>query len=74
MPLLHFHLLEKYAGMASEDLGRVLVAPGSKTEAAFVDFMRNKADLSRPEAIKRIRSMIYKDILEHPEPIARLHL
>jgi hypothetical protein len=32
-----------------------------------VDFMRAKADLTKAEAAKRIRSMIYKDILEHPD-------
>lgn len=67
MPFYTSTLLEKYAGMASEDWEEFLLAPGPKTEAAFVGFMRARADLSRPEAVKRIRSMIYKDILEHPD-------
>lgn len=65
MPFYTSTLLEKYAGMASEDWDEFLLTPGPKTESAFVGFMRTKADLSRPEAIKRIRSLIYKDILEH---------
>jgi ParB-like nuclease domain len=66
MPFYTSTLLEKYAVMASEDWEEFLIAPGPKTESAFVEFMRNKSDLSRAEATKRIRSMIYGDILEHP--------
>jgi hypothetical protein len=67
MPFYTSTLLEKYAVMASEDWENFLMSPGPKTEAAFVEFMRTKADLSRAEANKRIRSMIYKDILDHPD-------
>lgn len=67
MPFYTSTLLEKYAGMASEDWEEFLTSGGPKTEAAFVEFMRQKSDLSRSEAIKRVRSMIYRDILEHPE-------
>lgn len=67
MPFYTSTLLEKYSSMASEDWEDFLMAPGAKTEAAFVDYMRAKSDLSRPEAVKRIRSMIHRDILEHPD-------
>jgi hypothetical protein len=53
--------------MASEDWEEFLESSGPKTETAFVDFMRTKADLSRPEAVKRVRSLIYSDILDHPD-------
>jgi hypothetical protein len=67
MPFYTSTLLEKYAGMATEDWEEFLTISGPKTEAAFVDFMKAKADLSRAEGIKRIRSMIYRDILDHPD-------
>lgn len=66
MPFYTSTLLEKYASMASEDWEDFLMAPGPKTEANFVDFMRAKVSLSRAEAGKRIQSMIYRDVLEHP--------
>jgi hypothetical protein len=65
MPFYTSTLLEKYAGMAKEDWEEFLMAPGPKTEAAFVEFIRAKAGVTKAEAVKRIRSMIYKDILEH---------
>lgn len=71
MPFYTSTLLEKYAQVASEDWEEFLLASGPKTESAFVDFMRAKANLSRAESIKRIRSMIYRDILEHPD--SQLH-
>jgi hypothetical protein len=67
MPFYTSTLLEKYAVMASEDWEEFLMSSGPKTENAFVDFMRAKADLSRADATKRIRSMLYSDILEHPD-------
>src|SRR6266508_1991283 len=67
MPFYTSTLLEKYAVMASEDWEEFLMTPGAKTELAFVEFMRTKSNLSRADAVKRIRSMIYRDILEHPE-------
>jgi hypothetical protein len=65
MPFYTSTLLEKYSAMASEDWEEFLMSPGPKTEAAFVEFMRAKADLTRAEAVKRVRSMIYRDLLEH---------
>lgn len=67
MPFYTSTLLEKYAVMASEDWEEFLMSASAKTEAAFVEFMRAKANLSRADAVKRIRSMLYRDILEHPE-------
>lgn len=67
MPFYTSTLLEKYAGMASEDWEEFLVGPGAKTEAAFVDFIRAKSDLTRADAKKRVRSLIYKDILDHQD-------
>jgi HNH endonuclease/ParB-like nuclease domain len=67
MPFYTSTLLEKYAVMASEDWEEFLMTAGAKTEAAFVEFMRTKSNLSRAEAVKRVRSMIYRDILEHPD-------
>lgn len=67
MPFYTSTLLEKYAGMASEDWDEFLVGSGAKTEAAFLDFIRAKSDLTKAEAKKRIRSLIYKDILDHPD-------
>jgi len=65
MPFYTSTLLEKYADMASEDWEAFLQNAGPKTEAAFVDFMRNRAQLTSAEAIKRVRSVIYRDIIEH---------
>jgi hypothetical protein len=44
MPFYTSTLLEKYAGMASEDWQEFLLSAGPKTEAAFVDFMCAKSD------------------------------
>jgi hypothetical protein len=67
MPFYTSTLLEKYSSMAKEDWEEFLLSPGPKNEAAFMNFMRTKSNLSRAEAIRRIRSMIYRDILEQPE-------
>lgn len=67
MPFYTSTLLEKYAQVASEDWEEFLLTSGPKTEAAFVDFMRAKANLTRAESVKRVRSMIYRDILDDPE-------
>lgn len=67
MPFYTSTLLEKYAGMASEDWEAFLLSGGPKTEAAFVDFIRTKSDLTAAEARKRVRSLIYRDILDHPD-------
>jgi hypothetical protein len=67
MPFYTSTLLEKYAGMASEDWEEFLHSSGPKTEDAFVDFMRSKGSLSKAEARKRVRSLILNDILERPE-------
>lgn len=66
MPFYTSTLLEKYAAMASEDWEAFLMSGGAKNEAAFVDFMRSKHGLSRAEATNRVRSMIYRDIIEYP--------
>jgi hypothetical protein len=66
MPFYTSTLLEKYASMATEDWEAFLLRSGPKTESAFLDFVRTVADLSKAEALKRIRSMIYQDVLEHP--------
>lgn len=63
MPFYTSTLLEKYAVMAHEDWEAFLLEGGPKTETTFVEFLR-KFDLSRAEAIKRVRSMIYQDIIE----------
>ena len=67
MPFYTSTLLEKYASMASEDWQAFLETSSSKTEGAFVDFIRSRSALSRAEALKRLRSMIYQDIIEHPQ-------
>ncbi len=67
MPFYTSTLLEKYAGMASEDWEEFLLSTGPKTEAAFVDFIRAKSDLGKGEARKRVRSLIVKDILDTPD-------
>lgn len=67
MPFYTSTLLEKYAAMASEDWEAFLLTPGPKSEAAFAEFMRARYDLTKAEALKRIRSMIYRDIIEHPD-------
>jgi len=67
MPFYTSTLLEKYASMASEDWEEFLMSSGPKTEAAFADFIRAKSDLSRADALKRIRSMLYSDILDHSD-------
>lgn len=67
MPFYTSTLLEKYAGMASEDWEEFLLSSGAKTESAFVDFIRAKSDLTKADARKRVRSLIFKDILDHPD-------
>ncbi len=67
MPFYTSTLLEKYADMASEDWETFLLSSGPKTEAAFIDFMRIRANLTAAEAGKRVRSLIYRDILEHKQ-------
>lgn len=64
MPFFTSTLLEKYADMASEDWEAFLLEQGPKTETAFADFMRAKGRLTAAEATRRIRSMIYRDIVE----------
>jgi hypothetical protein len=66
MPFYTSTLLEKYAGMAREDWESFLAGPGAKTEATFVEFMRTKYNLSKADGIKRIRSMVYQDVIESP--------
>jgi len=74
MPFYTSTLLEKYASMAAEDWQAFLETSGPKTELAFVDFMRARVGLSRAEAIKRVRSLIYRDILENPENPVREYI
>lgn len=71
MPFYTSTLLEKYAAMASEDWQEFLASGGPKTELAFVEFMRVKGGLTRAEGIRRVRSMIIQDILEHPQNTLR---
>lgn len=66
MPFYTSTLLEKYADLAHEDWQAFLESSGPKTELAFVDFMRTRANLTKAVALKRIRSVIYRDILDHP--------
>ena len=65
MPFYTSTLLEKYADLAHEDW-EALDTQGAKTEIAFVDFMRNRMGLTKAAAITRVRSVIYRDILDHP--------
>ncbi|MGI8902416.1 MAG: hypothetical protein ACR2IP_01850 [Solirubrobacteraceae bacterium] len=74
MPIYTSTLLEKYAGMASEDWEEFLLGSGPKTEDAFVDFIRAKSDLTKAEARKRVRSLIYKDILDDPSNLLREYI
>jgi hypothetical protein len=67
MPFYTSTLLEKYADLAHEDWEAFLETQGPKTEAAFVDFMRNRAGLTKAVAVKRVRSVIYRDILDHSD-------
>jgi HNH endonuclease len=66
MPFYTSTLLEKYADLAHEDWQAFLETEGAKTEVAFVDFMRNRAGLTRGAALTRVRSVIYRDILDAP--------
>ena len=74
MPFFTSTLIEKYAGLAAEDWESFLDSLKPKTEANFVEFMRERAALSKAEALKRIRSMIYLDVLEHTENQLREYL
>jgi hypothetical protein len=67
MPFYTSTLLEKYADLAHEDWEAFLQTPGPKTETAFLEFMRSRTSISRAVALKRIRSVIYRDILDHPD-------
>jgi hypothetical protein len=71
MPFYTSTLLEKYASMAKEDWDDFLTSTGPKTESAFVEFLRGKSNLTRAEAIKRVRSLIYADIIEDPDNLLR---
>jgi len=66
MPFYTSTLLEKYADLAHEDWEAFLETQGAKTEAAFVDFMKNQTGLTKAAAVKRVRSVIYRDILDDP--------
>lgn len=67
MPFYTSTLIEKFAALASEDWEAFIEKSQSKTEDAFVDFLRSRSDLTRAEALKRLRSMVYSDIIEHPD-------
>ena len=67
MPFYTSTLLEKYADMASEDWEAFLQGGGPKTEAAFVDYMRTKGNLSYAVAVQRVRSLIQRDVIEDPQ-------
>lgn len=67
MPFYTSTLLEKYADLAHEDWQEFLATQGPKTESAFVDFMRNRTGLTKAAAVKRVRSLTYRDILDHPD-------
>ncbi|MFZ0168983.1 MAG: HNH endonuclease [Candidatus Dormiibacterota bacterium] len=67
MPFYTSTLIEKYADLAHEDWQAFLETDGRKTEAAFVEFMRGRAGLTRAAATKRVRSALYRDILEAPQ-------
>jgi hypothetical protein len=67
MPFYTSTLLEKYADLAHEDWEAFLETQGPKTEAAFVAFMRDRTGLTKAAAVKRVRSVIYRDILEDPD-------
>ncbi len=67
MPFYTSTLLEKYADLAKEDWQAFHELLGPKTEVAFVDFMRNRAGLTKAAAVKRVKSVIYRDILDHPD-------
>jgi hypothetical protein len=71
MPFYTSTLLEKYADLAHEDWEAFLATQGPKTESAFVDFMRTRTDLTKAAAVKRIRSLTYRDILDHPNNTLR---
>ena len=66
MPFYTSTLVEKYAAMAREDWDTFLSGAGAKSEATFVEFMRAKYNLSKSEAVRRVRSMILQDIIEAP--------
>ena len=66
MPFYTSTLLEKYAALAKEDWEAFLLIAGPKNERTFCDFMRLHSNLSRAEAVKRVRSRIYQDVLEDP--------
>jgi hypothetical protein len=65
MPFYTSTLIEKYAAMAREDWETFLLSGGPKTESTFVEFLRVTYQMSRGDAVKRVRSMIIQDIIEH---------
>lgn len=67
MPFFTSTLIEKFAAMAAEDWQSFLESNYPKNERAFVDYLRSAKQLSRGDALKRIRSMIFQDIIEHPD-------
>ena len=74
MPFYTSTLLEKYADMAHEDWEAFLLAPGPKTEAAFIDFMRVRA---QPDRGRGRASGPIPHLPRHhrapAEPLPRLH-
>jgi len=66
MPFYTSTLIEKFASLAAEDWEAFLESDRAKTEQAFVDFMRSRNNLSRAQALTRIRSQIFQDIIDHP--------
>lgn len=67
MPFYTSTLIEKFASLVAEDWEAFLESPGPKTEKAFVDFIRAKGNLSRGDALKRVRAQIEQDIIDHQD-------
>ncbi len=60
-------LIRKYADLFREDWAEYLEVPGPKTEEKFVRFMTDRKGLTPNDAVKRLQSAIYDDILDSPQ-------
>ncbi|GFP18747.1 hypothetical protein HKBW3S03_00252 [Candidatus Hakubella thermalkaliphila] len=67
MPFYTSTLIARYSDLFREDWEQYLERPGQKSEAGFVEFLVRIKDLTKAEAVKRLRSAIQNDILEYPE-------
>jgi hypothetical protein len=67
MPFYSSTLIMRYADLYHEDWEGYMGRPGPKSEAGFVDYLRNARGFAKAQALARIRAAIQEDVLDDPE-------